>query len=352
MAWTLTGGGDHAGVAWTPSSGQIIAGTHTGVGVFTVASGRTVYVTTGVIIRCRTAIITGVLSASGRGYGGGSGGRGGYGGGSGVDAAQGLGVAGSAGSGTYGGAGGAAGWNGQLSSTAAYGGTGAAGGRGGYLGSGKNGDTTTNYNVYRGSGGGGSGGGGGGCRYIACGIGNENYAGGSGGGGGAGAFGGGYVRIEATEFIFVDGQINTTGSSSAGNGTAGGTASCRYNIRSYGAGGSNTASGSRAGGTYGYGCYPGQTSGDGTKTGNRGGPGGTGGVGAGGGICLACSGAFGIRVSGTIDTRGGGNNTTNYGSLKLFGRYNCTGWTGYMGHAGSGGYGTAYRGPNMHRFGC
>uniref|UniRef100_A0A6H1ZVG0 Uncharacterized protein n=1 Tax=viral metagenome TaxID=1070528 RepID=A0A6H1ZVG0_9ZZZZ len=69
-----------------------------------------------------------------------------------------------------------------------------------------------------------------------------------------------------------------------------------------------------AGGAGGYGRYAEGPPGMVTS-----GAGGAGGPGAGGGVLLKCNGAWPVIISGTIDTRGGGDSETNFGSLKIFG---------------------------------
>jgi hypothetical protein len=81
QAWTPTGGGDHAGADWIPADGALIAGVHTNINIFRVAPGSSVYVASwdgaqfgSLDIQAETITIEGVLSASGRGHGGGAGG--------------------------------------------------------------------------------------------------------------------------------------------------------------------------------------------------------------------------------------------------------------------------------------
>src|SRR5262245_63528039 len=44
QGWTPEGGGDHAGLDWTPADGTIIGGVHINIGIFRVANGTTVRV--------------------------------------------------------------------------------------------------------------------------------------------------------------------------------------------------------------------------------------------------------------------------------------------------------------------
>ena len=81
QGWTATGGGDHAGLDWTPADGTTIAGVHTNVGIFRVAGGTTVRVQPwdgtqfgSVSVTAVVILIEGTLSANGAGYGGGAGG--------------------------------------------------------------------------------------------------------------------------------------------------------------------------------------------------------------------------------------------------------------------------------------
>jgi hypothetical protein len=57
-----------------------------------------------------------------------------------------------------------------------------------------------------------------------------------------------------------------------------------------------------------------------------------------------------MAFTGTIDTRGTNNNTTNYGSTKIFGLPGRCTPAGALntGHAGSGGYGTPLQIENKH----
>src|SRR5688572_703176 len=78
QGWTPTGGGDHAGADWTPADGDVIAGLHTNIGVFTVPGGATVRVAPwdgaqfgSVEVRAEVVLIAGTLNGNGSGYGGG-----------------------------------------------------------------------------------------------------------------------------------------------------------------------------------------------------------------------------------------------------------------------------------------
>lgn len=114
--WTNTGGGDHGGADWIISSDTEIAGVHTNIGTFTINSGVTATVSSGVPleIHANTINIYGTLDADGKGYSGGSGGEGdgssgsGYGPGGGGTGNSGYGAAGGGGGG-YGGSGGSGG---------------------------------------------------------------------------------------------------------------------------------------------------------------------------------------------------------------------------------------------------
>ncbi|MBP9758804.1 type II secretion system protein [Candidatus Dojkabacteria bacterium] len=114
--------------------------------------------------------------------------------------------------------------------------------RGGYLSSQSNGDSSIDFSINRGSGGGG-GGGGGGRDYT---VGGTGGAGGNnggvgrtgaygvysvfgiGGGGGGGAAGGGAIKLEASQYITVSGQLIADGAGKAelngGFGAGGGIA--------------------------------------------------------------------------------------------------------------------------------
>ncbi|MCK5431410.1 MAG: hypothetical protein KAJ03_01635 [Gammaproteobacteria bacterium] len=200
MAYTDTGGGDHEGEDWTPTTGTY-AGIHYNIGTFTCGGGVTMSIDTGNAIEVYADIISvvGTMDGTADGYAGGAGGAnsqpgiigsGACGGGGGTYSAGNA--AGGAGGG-YGGAGGAGGTPGATSSTA-----------GGVCGLGK---------------------------YI-----NIDSGAGSGGGGGAGQAssgssggrGGGWITLIANS-ITITGTINSTGAgggddtnAAAGGGGAGG----------------------------------------------------------------------------------------------------------------------------------
>jgi hypothetical protein len=245
-------------------------------------------------IRAQDIQIEGTISADGKGFEGGIGGLGVYAGSCGGACTS---CSGSA----------RAGGNGTNGSGYFPGAAGSPGADAGYLSAAGNGDFTTTEFLALGSGGGGGRAGNSctpNCNYNCpnnCSCGNESGAnrcrGGSGGGN---AHGGGAVILISSNSLKISGSITTKGIDSTP-----------------GAGGSSDT------------CGTGQS-------------GSASGKGAGGGILLRCSGTGGIKVTGTIDTRGGNNDTTNYGSLKLFGlpgRIDTTGANIYAGHDGSGGYG-------------
>jgi len=333
VGWSNLGGGDHGGADWEPANGLNIAGNHTNIGAFNVLGGRTVYVQPwngssygSVEIHANTISIVGVLTASGRGYGGGGAGGGGGGrsrwagqsapGGSGgggtasgasgstggtagnrENGPSGAGGAGGKGGGTYGGAA----VSGGVGVNDGDGGDGTAGKRGGYAVALGQGDGTTDESLRIGGAGGGSSGGGGGAY---------NYSGGGGGGGGAGNRGGGWIKLYATTTLSVTGAIYAKGTdNSTGNGVVG--QSTESSQGGYGsAGGAASASGGSNGAIGGwYTPGPGGYGGDGKE----------GGYGAGGGILLKCGNfeAY-MNLDGTIDNRGGGNVTTNGGTIKVF----------------------------------
>lgn len=159
--------------------------------------------------------------------------------------------------------------------------------------------------------------------------------GGGGGGGGAGNLGGGAVKLSASNKLLVSGQIVTKGkTTSAGNGGSGSWSTPA-------GGGSAASTASSSGGSYGS-----QTSGCGCC--QRGGSGGTGGAGAGGGVSLVCGGPFGVTVTGSIDTRGGGGNTSNFGSLKVFAVKGQVNLAGTINAGWNGAYGTPYNPQNKN----
>lgn len=355
FAWDNLAGGDHGGSDWTISSDITLSGTHTNIGTFTINSGITATVKAhdgtnygSLAISAQDISIIGIIDASGAGFVGGPGGGGGGGGYAGHGGAAGAnyknsysatagttsptgawdqnGMAGGRGAtarGSYFGASGAGGAGGVRSSSQ-YGQPGGTGTRGGYGASATNGDTTTDEDIWMGSGGGGAGGGGGGFsvedfptsglpHYVVY------YRGGGGGGGGSGGNGGGSVKLISTNNLTVSGTINTKGVL-AGNGVNGIT--CGWDngctgadTGNGGAGGSPSASASSAGGAGGSG-YPA-------------GAGGTGGAGAGGGLLLK---APTISLAGsTLDARGGGSSTTNGGTIKILYSTSLTSGTIYSG---------------------
>ena len=334
-------GGDKAGADITLANNDIISGVWTNIGSLVIPLGATVKVApyTGtpgnetaldgyIDITAKNILIAGILDASGKGYGGGGGGgagnfqttqaNGGAGIGGGHDgnpaAAGGSefpnGGHGGLGGGTNGGAYGA----GAAFVSNQAGANGSPGLKGGYKGTGINGDSSIDESMLKGGGGGGAGAGAGGevILYTAVGSG--------GGGGGAGNPGGGYVKLHAHDSLVITGSVLAKGlSASEGNGVAG-VAASGITLGNGGDGGAANTSGNSAGGI-------GATGYGGT---NSGGSGGLGGPGSGGGVLLKCYSSFGIIVSGTIDTRGGGSDMVNAGSLKCFyqsGRINFTGAT-------------------------
>lgn len=365
-AYTCLGGGDHGGADWAPAAdcaGGAVAGTHTGVGAMTVASGQTAVVQAhdgasfgSVVIHAASIDIAGTLSADGRGYAAGGGGAFGAGGPSGGSGGGSCGLlqsgtagtvgttaqVGASGGGSFGGSGGGAGSGGSggglgglfgvclVTGGFAGGGGGAgssggAGGAGGYAAAASNGDVTTDESLRMGSGGGGGGGGGGG--RGGGGGGGSNSAGGSGGAGGNGATGagggagGGSISLHSTGLLRVTGTVRADGAtgSATSSGVAGsaGTAS----------GGTGTGGGAGTGGPAGTsgnngtngGCQTlGACRGGGGAGGGGGGASGTGGSGAGGGILLKSTQSGGVTVSGSVLSRGGGSATSNGGSCKIF----------------------------------
>jgi prepilin-type N-terminal cleavage/methylation domain-containing protein len=178
----------------------------------------------------------------------------------------------SAAGGPYAGANGAIGIGAGCGVAPANGNPGGPGSKGGYAASQINGDTTTDESLRMGSGGGP--GGGGGAPYCNpcssyCNP-DEFFAAGRGGTSGPG---GGFVKLVASNSITVTGSINTTGIS--GSGGEGQLAIC----------------------------------------GQIGGAGGSGAGGAGGGTLLK---APTVSISGSVDARGGGNDTGNGGTVKIF----------------------------------
>ncbi len=343
-AWTNTGGGDHGRSDWTPTNGTVIAGVHTNIRTFTLASGSTVTVQTydgsglasptgRVRLEAVNIVIAGTLTAAGAGPGGGGGGGGGEGGevpGCGSTTPPGSGGAGQAGgvtgsAGTGGGAGttgsgGTGGLGGHGFSGACCGGgggagasppgspgtgnPGAAGTKGGYRTAAGQGDASSDESINRGSGGGGGGGGSGGVSNKDCSEGGGN--GGGGGGGGGGNRGGGMIELVSTGALVISGSMAVTGQATAtGIGADGGVP----NTSPGGNGGSAAGSGSSAGGAGGVSGHAGFGSGGG---------GGGGHAGAGGGVLLRHTGPATVAWTGTIDARGGNNDAANGGTVKVF----------------------------------
>ena len=274
---------------------------------------------------------TGLITADGRGFGGGGGGSENHISGSGGKGGTGgLGGAGAA-AGSYGGGGGG-GSNGGLGGAPAYDGT--AGAPGTETGGGKGGiDTSTGY--VGGAGGTGFGGGGGGGGGWA---GGTNAGGGGGGGSGGKNADAGLGANGGGPFGGTGGAIGVKGTDGgyAAAGTNGDTSTDQSILKGSGGGGGGTDEyrylGGGGGGGAGGGSVALISSGDLTISGkistNGGGGGfggqdsnglaGNGGGGAGGGVLL-----FGLDVSvtGTVDLQGRSGNTlgtSNGGTLKVF----------------------------------
>lgn len=344
---------DHGGKDWIITSNTVISGTHTNIGTFKINPGVTAKVRPYdgknygyVEIHAKEILINGVLDASGAGYGGGGGGGGGcghtgpYGAGCG-NSAYGTSHPGYGGGGTAGGQNGQSGdpksgWGGKGGKGGGpYGGSpgnaprangvclsnGGRGGDGGYYGTGANNDKTTGEQVIMGSGGGG---GGGGCAWYES---MYNCIGGA-GGGAAGSRGGGYVKLYADK-ITVSGSIKTRGlANSAGDGSSGKAETprgdCKWDLGGTGGdGGKASYSGSGKGGSGATGvcaspgghdsCIDRDCNEARHCSGRKPGDGGSGGAGAGGGVLLK---AYDVKVTGTIDTRGG-TSKSNGGTLKI-----------------------------------
>lgn len=299
MAWTATGGGNHEGADWLIGANTIVGGVHVGVRTFRVASGITATVNgpsttpTGFEVQAVSILVDGSIVGTGKGYSGGVGGAGVYAGGCGGSCPSSC-----SGSARAGGSG--------VAGTGPYPGY-ANSGKGGYGAAASNGDNSTDQNVNHGSGGGGGHAGSSctpNCNYACsaqCGCGfeaNSNRC--RGGSGGLGASGGASIKLVASSYIQIAGTVDSKGDNANGGGS-----------------GENDTCGTGAGGY-------------------------ASGAGAGGGTLLKCSGTYGIKVTGTVDTRGGNSSTVNYGSCKMFGvkgRIATTGATLYTGHNGSGGFG-------------
>lgn len=299
MAWTATGGGDHEGADWIISASTIVGGAHTGIHTFEVALGATATIngpsSTPVAfeVQAISIFVDGSIAGAGKGYSGGLGGAGVFAGScygtcpSSCGGSASAGGNGSAGYGPYPGA--------------------PNSGIGGYGAAGSNGDNSTTQTIAHGSGGAG-GRAGNSCTpncYANCNTNcncstaaNSNRC--RGGWGGPGGAGGAAIKLIASSLIQISGTVDSRGANNnvGGNGESD---SCGY-----------------------------------------GNPGYTSGAGAGGGTLLICKGTYGIKITGTVDTRGGNSSTVNYGSCKLFGvknRISTAGAALYTGHNGSGGYG-------------
>lgn len=306
MAWSNIGGGDHAGADWIIGSSITVGGTHSNIGRFEVQSGQTATVQAGAAfeVQGRDILVLGTINADGAGYVGGVGGSGVYAGDCGAGSCPSS-CTGSARAGNHG-----------TDGDGPYGGIkGAPGGNGGYMAVASNGDYSISESVTMGSGGGG-GKAGNSCTPncnadcpTKCGCApnpTDNHCRGGRGGPYDSTHlcaGGGAVVLSASNYLSVSGTVSAKGVGTVAGGN-GESDSCGY-----------------------------------------GNPGYASGRGAGGGIFLKCSGTGGVDVSGTLDTRGGGNNTTIYGTTKIFalpGRISIGSATKYTGHAGSGGYGIPY----------
>ena len=213
MSWTNTGGGDHDGANWTPADATVIAGIHWNIGTFTVTTGYTITVSTGVELEVHadTISVVGTIDGDAKGFAGGA-------------DAVGSGPGGG-GKGTY------AATNGSGGGGGGYGGAGGVGGQGsqGSAGAGGAQNGTTNTPIINmGSGGGGShsttdyGGRGGGSVFLTgediTVSGTITCNGGNGGGysyGGCGGGAGGGI------FFFGD-NIVISGTLSANGGNGGG----------------------------------------------------------------------------------------------------------------------------------
>jgi len=196
---TITGT-DYGGANLTPASGDVLSGTFTNVGTFTVTSGYTVYVADGVTFSmdADNVTIAGTLNGDGRGSNGGTGGRGSL-------------QYGNTGSGSGPGTGGQ--WGNCVHP--------AGGGGGGYGASGGGGGVGIPWSTP----------GSGGASYGSSSSITE-YTAGSGGGGGAstcdgynggnGGDGGGAIYIYASSALTVSGTITSDGSTGTTGGGGGG----------------------------------------------------------------------------------------------------------------------------------
>ncbi|MCB2190362.1 MAG: hypothetical protein KQI62_02280 [Deltaproteobacteria bacterium] len=350
-------GSDYLGADLALADGDVIHGDIYGVRELVVPEGATIDVKPfdGVdygeaVITCRRLRVVGTGSATRAGHGPGGGAGAGWGGchdgdtlaqpglGS-RDGEDGLappgtfppghygesGVAGGQGGGPHGGAPGAGGEQGGDSGEDHHedGDPGTPGEAGGYKAAASNGDTTTDQSVQKGSAGGGTGsGGGGGSKDF-----DYDEAAGGGAGAPAGGFGGGVLKIICLESGNVPGKLESRGTLDGGDGDPGDPGAA---TAGYGNGGDGGDGGDADTPGNGLGALGGAAGG---PTVGAGGPSPDGAPGAGGGICLICQGPWPLTITGEIDTRGGGDNETNFGSCKLFGvKVNTTGATLNTGH--------------------
>ncbi len=179
------------------------------------------------------------------------------------------------------------------------------GGDGGYNELAINTDNTTDFTLLMGSGGG-------------PGLGGDIFGPlefnlGGGGGGGGGGSGGGKVYLSATESIAISGSILTKGTTGQ-NGTDGtpskgciGPITCTPGDGGHGGDvlPPGEGLGGKGGDSLGFGFRPGRDGRDG-------------GAGAGGGILLKCDTPGGLSISGLLDARGGRDQYTNGGTVKIF----------------------------------
>lgn len=201
-------GTNYNGANLTVNNGDVLSGTFTAVGTFSIGAGNTTFVAAGsnLVIYAATVSIAGTLDGSGRGQQGGAGGTTPFGAGqAGFDAGgqgTGNGRGGLAGNATLSSFGGGGGGHSLVAPAATSGGAGAgvSGGAGGaqYDSTGTISGTISSGELLQGSGGGGGGG-------------QQNF------GGGNGAAGGGAIYIEA-------GNLTVTGSISVAGSTAPATA--------------------------------------------------------------------------------------------------------------------------------
>lgn len=323
FSWTDTAGGDHEGADYIPGNGTNISGVHTNIKNFVILPGYYIgidgYQKTSyggnVTIIATLINISGILDASGRGYGGG-------GGGSNIQSGYSCGGA-SGGVNGIGGTGANGAWS-QCSWQDAFGGGGGGSPFGvGGKNSGTNGTLTS------------GGTGGNGCSGRGK-SGGDGYGGGGGGGagctaGGAGGGGGGSGGNNApTSTTFRSGG-NGSGLyfGTGGNGTSGG-------IMNNGTSGGYRTFSSNGDSSVNTDVYHGSGGGGGGSTTNNGGGGGGGGGAGGGAIILN---ATTIDISGTVYSQGGGGGTGA----------NNTDIAGYAGSGGGGsGGGVAILGCNIN----